>query len=82
MAADPVEGLSVRELKRLRDLTARTRKLQEALRLFASELPPAPEEAEREIVRGRIDCVVNDYMMIVIRSLEAALSDAEPESAS
>ena len=82
MAAGPVEGLSSKELARLRYLTARAHKLQEALGLFSAALPPAPEESEREIVRGRIDCVVNDYMMVVIQSLEAALSDTGPESAS
>ena len=82
MAAGPVEGLSLRELERLRHLTGRARKLQEALRIFSAALPPAPEEAEREIVRGRIDCVVNDHMKLVIQSLEAALSDVESEAAS
>jgi len=81
VAAGPVEGLSAKEVARLRYLTGRAYKLQEALRLFSAELPPAPEESEREIVRGRIDCVVNDYFNVVIESLEAALSDAEPESA-
>ena len=81
MAAGPVEGLSSRELERLRHLTGKARKLQEALRRFAAVLPPAPEETEREIVRGRIDCVVNDYLKVVIQSLEAALSDGESESA-
>jgi len=82
MAANPVEGLSARELKRLRRLTAWARAFQEALRLFSGELPPAPEETRREIVRGRIDCVANDYLNVVIQSLEAAVSDAESESAS
>jgi len=77
----PVEGLSARELKRLRHLTGRARKLQEALRLFSGALPPAPEEAKREIVRGRIDCVANDYLNVVVQSLEAAVSDAESETA-
>ena len=82
MAAGPVEGLSAKERTRLHHLTGRARKLQEALRLFAAELPPAPEESARDIVRGRIDCVVNDYLPVAIRSLEAALSDAESEPAS
>jgi hypothetical protein len=81
MAAGPVEGLSSKELTRLRYLTGRARKLQEALRLFSAALPPAPEETERDIVRGRIDCVANDYLKLVVDGLEAALSDAESEAA-
>jgi transcriptional regulator with XRE-family HTH domain len=75
-----LEGLSGQERKRLRRLTIRARDLQGALRLFADELPPAPDEAEREIVRSRIECVVNDYLPLVIRSLEAALADAAPNA--
>jgi len=77
---DPVAGLSERELKRLRDLTASALRLQYRLRLFALKLPPAAEEAVREIVRSRIECVVNDYFPVLIHSLEAAIAEADQEA--
>jgi hypothetical protein len=79
---NPVEGLSERELKRLRDLTASALRLQHRLHLFALKLPPAADEAVREIVRSRIECVVNDYFPVLVRSLEAAIAEADPEGAS
>ena len=81
MAADPVEGLSARELKRLRHLTRTAWRLQHNLRSFAAKLPPAHDEAVREIVRARIECVVNDYLPVLIQSLEAAVAEADMESA-
>lgn len=81
MALDPVEGLSDRELKQLRALTTSALRLQHRLRLFALRLPPAAEEAPREIVRGRIECAVNDYFPVLIRSLEAALAEADSDGA-
>ena len=50
-----------------------------ALRSFAAKLPPAHDEAVREIVRARIECVVNDYLPVLIQSLEAALAEADAE---
>jgi len=82
VAPNPVEGLSAAELKRLRGLTAVARKLDAGLRLLAEELPPAHPEAIREIVRGRLECVVNDYIHILIQSLEAAIREADPEAES
>jgi len=76
--SDPFAGLSALELKRLRNLTNRASRLQNSLRLFAAKLPPAADETVREIVRSRIECVVNDYLPLVAESLEAALHEADP----
>jgi len=81
VAPNPVEGLSERELNRLRHLTGTACRLQNNLLRFAAKLPPAPEEAVREIVRSRIECVLNDYLPLVIQSLEAAIAESDPEAA-
>jgi hypothetical protein len=82
VAPDPVAGLSARELKKLRSLTGSALRLQHRLRLFALKLPPAADEAVREIVRSRIECVVNDYLSLAVRSLDAAIAEADPDAVS
>jgi hypothetical protein len=76
----PVEVLPPAELKKLRGLTAKARNLCDFLRIFGDRLPPGHPESAREIVRGRIECIVNDYLPLSIQALEAALQDADPEA--
>lgn len=73
------EGVSAAETKKLRGLIAGAHKLRGLLRLFADNLPPAPPHTPRDILRSRIDCILQDFFAPALRDLESALAEAEEE---
>jgi len=79
MTSKVSEGVSAAEKKKLRSLIAGGHKLRGLLRLFADNLPPAPPNAPRDVLRSRIDCVLQDFLAPALRDLESALAEADEE---